>query len=120
MPILNVKTELTVDDLLDVVAQLNEKELMEFELGFEQIWIERQVATDQEAARIVEKQRLPLSQQARVRELLFKNREDELTEGEEEELDAYMAAMDQALEETADQLLKLADARNQAQVVSQL
>jgi hypothetical protein len=60
-----------------------------------------------------------LHQQARVRELLWKNQEDCLTEEEEEELDAYMAQMDQALEETSEELLALAENRQQNQVNGQ-
>jgi len=57
----------------------------------------------------------PLDQQARVCELLWKNREEGLTALEEEELDAYMNQMDQALEATAEEMLKLAEGREQNQ-----
>ena len=97
----------TVDALLDAVKQLDEAELAEFETGLEQIWLKHSAVSDPEMAKIVKKHRLPLHQQAHMRELLFKNREGELTETEETELDFYMAKMDQALEATANELLKL-------------
>ena len=103
----------TVDELLNAVKQLDELELAEFETGFEQIWQKRNIADDPEMAKIVEKHRLPLQQQIHMRELLFKSREGELTEAEEVELDFYMAKMDQALEATANELLKLAELRKQ-------
>lgn len=104
-----------VDELLDAVKQLDKAELAGFETGFEQIWRKRSTEADPEMAKIVEKHRLPLHQQAHMRELLFKNREGELTEAEEVELDFYMAKMDQALEATANELLKLAELRKQKQ-----
>ena len=103
----------TVEELLDAVKQLDAAELDQFETGLEQIWLQRDAEPDPEMAKIVEKQRLPLHQQAHLRELLFKNREGELTETEETELDFYMAKMDQALEATANELLKLAELRKQ-------
>lgn len=105
----------TVDELLDAVKQLDETALAEFETGFEQIWRKSSAEADPEMAKIVEKHRLPLHQQAHLRELLFKNREGKLTEAEEVELDFYMAKMDQALEATASELLKLAELRKQRQ-----
>ena len=68
---------------------------------------------DDEALQIVAKHRLPQYQQARVRELLFKNREGNLTDAEELELDNYMAKMDHALEVVAEGLLSLAKRREQ-------
>lgn len=103
----------TVDELLDAVKTLDEAELVAFETGFDQIWLKRGSVSDPEMAKIVEKHRLPLHQQAQLRELLFKNREGELTEAEEIELDFYMAKMDQALEATANELLQLAELRKQ-------
>jgi hypothetical protein len=97
--------------LLNAVAQLDEQAFAVFETGFEQIWLQRNGLADLEAAQIVAQQRLPLPQQTRVRDLLGKNREEGLTPAEEEELDEYMAQMDQALEETAAELLKLAASR---------
>ncbi|MCE7987877.1 MAG: hypothetical protein DYG89_42475 [Caldilinea sp. CFX5] len=106
----------TVEELLAAVQQLNEAELAEFETGFEQIWTKRNAVTDPEAAKIVENHRLPLHQQIQLRELLFKNREGELTAAEALELDFYMAKMDQALTATANELLKLAEFRKQNQI----
>jgi hypothetical protein len=106
-------TELTVDDLLDAVAKLDETELAEFEVRFEQLWLSRQPVPDAEAAHIADEHRLPPRQQARVRELLDKNREEGLTDDEERELDLYMTRMDEALEQTTDELLKLAERRRQ-------
>ena len=103
----------TVEELLDAVKQLDTAVLAQFETGLEQIWLKRNTDPDPDMAKIVEKHRLPLHQQAHLRELLFKNREGELTETEETELDFYMAKMDQALEATANELLKLAELRNQ-------
>jgi len=104
-------TELTVDDLLDAVSKLDEAELAEFEVRFEQLWLSRQPAPDTEAAHIADERRLPPRQQARVRALLNKNREEGLTGDEERELDAYMTKMDEALEQTTDELFKLAERR---------
>ncbi|MFZ4658786.1 MAG: hypothetical protein ACOYNY_17360 [Caldilineaceae bacterium] len=103
----------TVDELLTAVKALDAAELAEFETGFEQIWQKRSAVADPTMTKIVEKHRLPLRQQARIRELLFKNREGELTEAEETELDFYMAKMDQALEATANEMLELAELRKQ-------
>lgn len=103
----------TVEELLAAVQQLNEVELAEFEIGFEQIWLKRSAITDPAAAEIIENHRLPLQQQAHLRTLLFKNREGALTAAEEVELDFYMAKMDQALAATANELLKLAELRKQ-------
>lgn len=113
MPIMSISTEVTVDDLLHVVEKLDPQELAKFEAGFEQIWLQRRDSLDPEAADIVKQHRLPAHQQAMVRTLLFKNREEGLTEAEEQELDSYMEAMDTALAETADQLLALAEMREQ-------
>ncbi len=41
MPTFNLVVELTVDDLLDVVSKLDEAELAEFEIRFEQLWLSR-------------------------------------------------------------------------------
>lgn len=111
MAAVNIVVEMTVDKLLSAVADLDEEGLAVFEAGFEQIWLQRSGNIDPEAAQLVEKHRLPLEQQARVRTLLWKNREEGLTELEEEELDGYMDQMDQALEATADELLNLAERR---------
>ena len=115
MPTVNLVAELTVNDLLDAVSKLDEAEIVEFEVGFEQIWLRRNTTSDKEAAQLVEKHRLPLHQQTRVRELLLKNREMALTEDEELELDSYMTKMDEALGETAEELLKLVSHRQQKQ-----
>lgn len=115
MAIESTATSPIVDELLDAVKNLDEAALAEFETGFEQIWLKRSAVADPEMAQIVEKHRLPLHQQAQLRELLFKNREGELTEAEEVELDFYMAKMDQALEATAQELVKLAELRKQKQ-----
>ena len=50
---------------------------------------------------------------AQVRRLLEKNREEDITEIEVAELDAYVVELDQALEQTADDLLALAKHRQQ-------
>ena len=115
MQVVQVVAKSSVNDLLEAIAQLNEEEFAEFEAGFEQLALNRKTIADEEAAQIVARHRLPLSQQVRVRELLFNNREGMLTEAEEEELDFYMAKMDQALEETADELLALAEQRKHQQ-----
>ena len=118
MPSIDTTLELTVNDLLNAVGQLNVGELTEFEIGFEQIW-SKQYSTiaDTEAAVLIENHRLPVSQQAQVRELLFKNREGTLTKAEEEELDSYMNVMDSALGDTAEQILKLAESRQQSKSI---
>lgn len=105
----------TVTQLLDGVQKLGETELWQFETGLQQIWQKRKTSPDPEATKIVDKHRLPLYQQARLRELLFKNSEGELTEAEEEELDFFMLKMDRALEATADELGKLFEQRKQKQ-----
>lgn len=79
----------------------------------DQIWLHRANVADPAAMEIVDSHRLPRQQQIRLRELLFKNREGSLTETEEQELDSYMAKMDQALEDAADDLLRLAENRKQ-------
>ncbi len=115
MPAVNVVVEMSVDKLLSAVADLDEDGLAVFEAGFEQLWLQRSGLINPVAAQIAEKHRLPLAQQARVRDLLWKNREEGLTEFEEDELDMYMDQMDLALEETAEELLKLAESRRQEQ-----
>jgi hypothetical protein len=115
MPTVSVVAELTVNDLLDAVSKLDEAEIVEFEVGFEDIWLRRNTTSDKEAAQLVEKHRLAPHQQVRVRELLLKNREATLTEDEGLELDSYMVKMDEALGETADELLKLASQRQKKQ-----
>ncbi|MCX6050178.1 MAG: hypothetical protein NT075_34200 [Chloroflexi bacterium] len=111
MPTVNIVAELTVDDLLEAVSKLDEAEIVKFEVGFEKIWLKRNAIIDEEATQIVEKHRLLPDEQLRVRELLLRNREMTLTEAEERELDSYMAKMDEALSETAEELLELATAR---------
>ncbi|MCB0125695.1 MAG: hypothetical protein KDE58_25750 [Caldilineaceae bacterium] len=113
MPTTNVTAEISVDDLLSAVAKLDETELARFEVGYEQIWLHRRSVSDPEAMEIVDSHRLSPQQQVRLRELLFKNREDSLTAAEEQELDSYMTTMDQALEDTAAELLRLAASRQQ-------
>ena len=76
----------TVKELLTVVATLNDRALAEFEAGFEQIRLYRQVTADKEAATIIAKHRLSVDHDVHIRELLFKNREGTLTESEENEL----------------------------------
>ncbi len=115
MPTVNIVAELTVYDLLDAVSKLDEAEIVEFEVGFEKIWLKRNATSDEEAAQIVEKHRLPLLEQARVRELLLRNREMALTEDQERELDSYMARMDEALGETAEELLELVAKRQKVE-----
>jgi hypothetical protein len=115
MPAVNVVVEMTVDKLLNAVAELDEEGLAVFEAGFEQIWLQRSGITNIEAAQLLEQHQLPLEQQARVRDLLWKNREEGLTELEEKELDQYMLQMDQALEATAEELLKVAETRESNQ-----
>jgi hypothetical protein len=56
MPILNV--DLTVDDLLAAVAELNDEEWAEFEAGYEQLWLSRFGSLDREVANIASKHRL--------------------------------------------------------------
>jgi hypothetical protein len=114
MPTLNLVTELTVDDLLDVVARLDEAELAEFEIRFEQLWLSQPAVADKEAAYIAATRRLGPRQQARLRVLLEKNREEGVTDTEAKEMDEYIAEIDRALEETVDDLLKLAERRRQA------
>ena len=111
MPTLNLVTELTVDDLLAVVAKLDDDELAEFEIRFEQLWISRSEAVDREAVEIAVAHRLSPHQQVHLRSLLEKNREEGLATNEEVELDSYIAEIDRALETTADELLKLAERR---------
>lgn len=113
MTITTVAAQPTVDELLAAVKTLDATELAEFETGFEQIWRNHSAVADPALTEIVERHRLPLRQQARMRELLFKNQEGELTEAEETELDFYMAKMDQALEATANEMLELAELRKQ-------
>jgi glycyl-tRNA synthetase beta subunit len=98
MPTLNLVTELTVNDLLDVIAELDDDELAEFEARFEQLWTSRFSSLDQEAAQIANLKRLSPKQQARLRALLEKNREEGLKEDEEAELDSYIAKIDRSLE----------------------
>ncbi len=113
MPTLNLVTELTVDDLLAVVAKLDDNELVEFEMLFEQLWLTRAGVLDREAAQIAATYRLLPRQQVRLQTLLEKNREERLAVSEENELDSYIAEIDGALETTADNLLKLAKQRRQ-------
>lgn len=115
MPTLNVVAELTIEDIMTAVSQLNEAELVEFEIQFEQLWLARMEAADKEAAQIASLYRLPPAQQARLRSLLQKNREEGVTQRETEELDQYMDQLDQALDKTAAELLKLARKREQEQ-----
>ncbi|NJN96423.1 MAG: hypothetical protein HC875_21100 [Anaerolineales bacterium] len=114
MPTLNLVTELTVDDLLAVVAKLDDDELAEFEMLFEQLWLTRAGVLDREAAQIAAANRFSPRQQVRLRTLLEKNREEGLAANEINELDSYIAEIDEALETTADNLLKLAEQRRQA------
>lgn len=111
MPTLNLITELTVDDLLAVVAGLDDDELAEFEIRFEQLWLSRTSALDEEATQIADAHRLSPRQQVRLRALLDKNREEGLGAKEEKELDSYIAEIDRALGKTSDKLLKLAKQR---------
>ena len=116
MPTINVVAELTVDDLVNAVAKLDELDLAEFEVRFEQLWLTHKPPADEEAAQIAAKRRLTPRRQACLRTLLEKNREEGLTEAETQELDTFMAEMDKALEETADEFLKLAESRRQKQI----
>ncbi len=59
MPAVNVMIEMTVDKLLNAVADLDEEGLAVFEAGFEQIWLQRNGSIDTMAAQMVEKHRLP-------------------------------------------------------------
>jgi len=111
MPTLSL--ELTIDDLLYAVSQLDETELTEFQIRFEQLWLSRIPVNDKEAAQIAAARRLSVDQQARLHSLLEKNREASLTEAETAELDNYLKELDQALEKTADELLELAKKRKQ-------
>jgi hypothetical protein len=86
MPTLNLVTELTMDDLLAAVSQLDEAELVEFEIRFEQLWLARSGVGDEEAAQIAVARRLSPQPQARLRTLLEKNREEGITEAEAEEI----------------------------------
>ncbi len=116
MPTLNL--ELTLDDLLAVVSKLDNDELVEFEIRFEQLWLSRFLSVDQEAAQIAAAKRLSPRHQARLRALLEKNREEGLTQDEEAELDNQITEIDQALEKTAGELLKLAEQRQQSSASS--
>ncbi len=78
MPTLTL--ELTIDDLLATVAKLDNNELAEFEIQFEQLWLSRFFTVDQEAAQIAAKKRSSPRRQARLRALLEKNREEDLTD----------------------------------------
>lgn len=115
MQTVHVLDKARVNYLLEAIAQLNEAEFAEFEVGFEQLALQRKTVVDAEMAQLVAKHRLPLRQQLRVRELLFKNCEGMLTDAEEAELDLYMDKMDQALEATSDELLALAEQRKHQQ-----
>ncbi len=97
-----------VKELLHVIATLDDRALAEFEVGFEQIRLGRSVKGDKAAINIVARHRLPAHQEARVQELLFKNREGTLTGDEESELDQWMHVMDEALASTAEELILLA------------
>ena len=113
MPTLNLVAELTIDDLLEVISKLNTAELAEFEIRFEQLWLSRSAVIDEEVAQLATARRLSPRQQTRLRVLLDKNREEGVTEAETKELDKYIAKIDRALEATADDLLKLAERRQQ-------
>ena len=63
MPTLNLVAELTLDDLLAVVAKLDEAELTEFEIRFEQLRLARSTNLDDEAARVAAVRRLSPVQQ---------------------------------------------------------
>ncbi len=106
MPTLNLVAELSVDDLLDVVSNLDERELEEFETRFEQMWLSYPES-------IAEARRLLPHKQAHLRTLLEQNREGYVTQTETEELDQYIANIDQTLEDTAADLMKLAERRQQ-------
>jgi hypothetical protein len=111
MPTVNLTAELSLEDLLLVVSNLDDDELAEFEIQFEQLWLSRFVPVDQDAARVAADQRLSPQQQIRLRALLEKNREAGLTDTEEKELDNFIANIDQSLSKTADELLNLAEQR---------
>jgi len=111
MPTLNLVAKLTMDDLLLIISALNDDELAEFEIRFEQLWLSRSSSLDKEAAQLATARRLSPRQQVRLQALLEKNREESLTKAEEIELDAYLTDIDQALEQTAADLLELAKQR---------
>jgi len=113
MPTVKVVAELTVDDLIDAVSQLTSDELAEFQLRFDELWPAQLPSVDAEAAQVAVAHRLPAQDQVRLRTLLMKNREGDLTVAEERELDAYMADLDQRLDQVADDLLELAEHRQQ-------
>jgi len=118
MPTLNFVAELTVDDLLTVISKLDDKELAEFEIRFERLWLSRSsIIIDKEAAEIAAAHRLSPTKQAHLQVLLEQNREEGVTEAETKALDAYLAELDGALEATAADLLKLAARRQQEKAV---
>jgi hypothetical protein len=99
MPTLNLVTELTIDDLLAVVAGLNDDELAEFEIRFEQLWLSRTSTLDKEAAQIANAHRLSPRQQVRLRALLDKNREEGLGAREENEFHQQVLSFENRLSE---------------------
>jgi tetrahydromethanopterin S-methyltransferase subunit G len=103
--------ELTVDDLIRAVAQLSPDELSDFELRLEEMRIARSHFVDAEIAQIADAYRLPAQARSRVRELLQRNRTTGLAPAEEQELDSYLAEMDERLEAAAEEMLALAGQR---------
>ncbi len=94
-----------------MVAALDDGALAEFEIGLERLKLQRNAMGNKAAHDIVAKHRLPAHLEARVHELLFKNREGILTQDEEDELDQWMNMMDEALISTAEELILLTQRR---------
>jgi hypothetical protein len=107
MPTVQVTGHLTVEELLGVVARLTPPELTQFERGWEQLR-RRPRSLREEVARRAEAYHFEPEQQARLRDLLDRNKEGSITPDEEKELDRWLKELDQRNLQLADDLLQLA------------
>jgi hypothetical protein len=107
MPTVQVTGYLTVEDLLGLVARLPPPELAQFGRGWEQLR-QRPRSLREEVAQRAEAYHFDPRQQARLSELLDRNKEGSITPGEEEEMEGLLAELDQRNLQLADDLLQLA------------
>jgi hypothetical protein len=94
--------------IIRAVSRLAPSDLNEFMLRFDEWQLARVASANPQVIRAVQGHRLPTRARARVSDLLTKNREAELTQAEERELDDYIVEMDRRLDRVADELTRLA------------
>jgi uncharacterized protein YhaN len=111
MPVIQVATELTVDKLLEAVAQLRSDEWIRFEHGWKALHQQRQRSLAEEMESLAVAQRMSAARRRRLSELLDKNKEGTLRSEEEQELDAFMEDIDRRTLQLTAQVEALAHQR---------